>query len=278
MDRLSEAVIEAPQADGQEVDEDGHLPWLPIGDTSLAKEDEAGPLLDTGGIDYQQTKVVDVPAWVLQKNRIIANNPADPECANFKILRTQVLQNMKKNNYKTLGIVSVSPAEGKTLVAINLAYSIAMQSQHTSLLVDLDLRKPSVHTYFDYQPEYSITDYFTGDASIQNILFSPNTEGLVVLPGRQKVENSSELLSSRQATELVEELRGRYPDRIVLVDLPPLLKSDDVLAFAPYLDALLLVIESAKVKKSQLVKAMELMKGTPIIGSVLNRVNGPNTW
>lgn len=224
-----------------------------------------------GPIQYSKTKSVEIPPWVLKKNRVVAADPRSPEMSHFKILRTQVLQGMKNKGYRTLGVVSSTPGEGKTLTGLNLAYSIALEARHTALIVDLDLRKPSLHKYFDYEPEYGITDYLNNGVPLDEILFSPNSNGLVVLPGREQMEQSSEILSSNRLINLVEELRDRYPNRIVLFDLPPLLVGDDVLAFSPYLDSVLLVIENAKVKNQQLQQALEMIKGTPILGSVLNK-------
>ena len=228
-------------------------------------------LEEKADIQYSQTKSVDVPPWVLKKNRVVGADIHAPEMADIKLLRTQVLQGMTQNNYKTLAVVSATPGEGKTLSAINLAYSIAMEAHHTALLVDLDLRNPGVHQYFDYEPDFGIADYFYNDVPLEKIMFSPNSDGLVVLPGRERVEQSSELLSSRRLINLVNELKNRYPNRIVLFDLPPLLVSDDVLAFSPYVDSALMIVEHAKVKQKQLQQALELLKGTPVLGSVLNK-------
>lgn len=222
-------------------------------------------------ITYTNTKVIDVPKWVLQRNKVVAALPSTRETVHFKLLRTQVLQSMKQKQLKSLSIVSSSPGEGKTLTAINLAYSIALEAQHTVILVDLDLKNPSICKYFDYEPELGITDYLFNKTPIDEILFTPGNEGLVVLPGRETIEHSSELLSSKRLINLVKELTSRYRNRIVLFDLPPLLSGDDVLAFAPYSDAALLVIEDTKVKQRDVQQSLELLKGTHLLGTVLNK-------
>lgn len=222
-------------------------------------------------ITYTKTKTVDVPKWVLKKNKVVAAIPSSPETAYYKLLRTQVLQSMNNKGLKSLSLVSSTSGEGKTLTAINLAYSIALEAHHTVVLVDLDLKNPSVGKYFDYEPELGITDYLFNKTPIEEILFNPGNEGLVVLPGKETIEHSSELLSSKRLINLVKELTSRYKNRIVLFDLPPLLSGDDVLAFAPYTDAALLVIEDAKIKQRDVQQSLELLKGTHLLGTVLNK-------
>ena len=150
-----------------------------------------------------------------------------------------------------------------------------MEVTHTVLLVDLDLRKPSIHEYFGYQPEYGLGDYLIRDVPIQQILFTPSIERLVVLPGREVIQNSSEMLRSPKMVALVNELKHRYPDRLVVFDLPPILAADDALAFAPYTDAMLLVAETGGTSRDDLQKALEVLKSAPVIGTVLNKAYAP---
>jgi capsular exopolysaccharide synthesis family protein len=152
-----------------------------------------------------------------------------------------------------------------------------MEVTHTVLLVDLDLRKPSIHEYFGHQPQYGLSDYLFNDVAISEILFSPSIDRLVVLPGHQLIHNSSEMLRSPRMVKLVNELKSRYPDRLVVFDLPPILAADDALAFAPYTDAMLLVAENGGTSRDDLEKALEVLKGVPIIGTVLNKTAMPKT-
>ena len=92
-----------------------------------------------------------------------------------------------------------------------------------------------------------------------------------MLPGRGSMTNSSEMLSSPKMVQLVDELKNRYPGRIIIFDMPPLFYADDVLAFSPYVDASLLVLEEGKTKDEELVRAVDLLSSTNIIGTVLNK-------
>jgi capsular exopolysaccharide synthesis family protein len=225
------------------------------------------------GVRYTSTKVIDVPERVLAENRLIAAIPGHEFKDAYRMLRTRVLQSMRENHWTSVAITGPASGCGKTLTAVNLAISLAMEVTNTVLLVDLDLRKPSIHDYFGYQPECGLSDYLLHGVPIQQIMFTPSIERLVVLPGREAIENSSEMLRSPKMVALVSELKNRYPDRLVVYDLPPILAADDALSFAPYTDAMLLVAEAGGTSRDDLKKALEVLKSTPVIGTVLNKAN-----
>jgi capsular exopolysaccharide synthesis family protein len=247
-----------------------------------ASRERAGAESATGALDtqteiykvqYSQTKVVEVSEDVFRKNRIISAVPQHDMKDAYRMLRTRVLQGMRGNNWNSLAVTGPASGCGKTLTAINLAVSLAMEVTSTVVLVDLDLRNPSIHKYFDYEPEYGISDYLYDDVPIEKILFSPSVDRLVVLPGRTGIHNSSEMLRSPKMLSLVDELKNRYPDRYVIVDLPPVLAADDALSFSPYIDAMLLVAEDGSTKTEHLEKALEVLRDAQIIGTVLNKAS-----
>ncbi|MCW9023141.1 MAG: CpsD/CapB family tyrosine-protein kinase [Gammaproteobacteria bacterium] len=222
-------------------------------------------------ITYTQTKIIDVSNDVLKRNRLVSNVEHDYKRDAFKLLRTQILQKMRANGWNSLAVTSAQPGEGKSLVAINLAMALAMEVNQTVLLVDFDLRRPSIHTYFEYEPDKGINDFLANDVPVQEILFTPGLERLVILPGKEPIYNSSEMLSSPKMVSLVNELKNRYPSRLIIFDLPPLLSTDDALAFSPYVDTVLLVIEEGKTSKEDLLTVKGILKDTNIIGTVLNK-------
>lgn len=227
-------------------------------------------------IQYTQTRTITVPPEVLERNRVIAQSTQSYERDTFRLLRTQVLQRMRSNGWNALAVTSARPGEGKSLVSINLAIALAMEVNQTVLLVDLDMRRPSIHKYFDYMPEKGISDFLLHDTPLQDILFNPGIDRMVVLPGREPIFNSSEMLSSPKMIALVDELKTRYPSRIVIFDLPPLLATDDALAFSPYVDAILLVAEEGKTSKEDLLQVKNILKDSNIIGTVLNNAELPS--
>jgi capsular exopolysaccharide synthesis family protein len=222
-------------------------------------------------ISYTQTRIVRVDPQVLRRNRVISGT-SDPAVVDaYRMLRTRVLQRMHEKGWRSLAITSAGPNEGKTLTAVNLALSLAMDVNHTVMLVDLDLRRPSVHRLFGYEPKVGVADYLFSDIPLSSVLFTPSVERLVVLPGGTKLDNSSEMLSMPRTREMVEDITKYYPERIVLFDLPPILMVDDALAFAPFVDAFMLVVEEGETAKPALKQATELLKNTNLLGTVLNK-------
>lgn len=222
-------------------------------------------------IAYSQTRVVPVSAGILKKNRVLTGVNNDNVATAYKMLRTQVLRRMQQQGWKNLAITSAGPGEGKTLTAINLAISLARDVNHTVLLVDLDLRRPSVHQYFGYKPIKGLSDFLLGGATVPEILFNPGIERLVVLPSGAPQSDSSELLLSPKMLHLTEELTTHYDSRLVVFDMPPLLHADDALAFAPYVDAVLFVVEDGKTSRDDLTRSIELLQTTQVLGIVLNK-------
>ncbi len=223
-------------------------------------------------VRYTNTRTVNTAKSILQERRIISGFEQNEFTGAYKMLRTQVFQRLREKGWNSLAVTSPGLNEGKTLTAINLAISLAMEVNYTVLLVDADLRHPSVHSYFGIEAECGLSDYLTADKPLSELLIHPEEiPGLVILPGGKPLANSAEMLNSPKMARLVEELKTRYPSRIILFDLPPLLGAADTLAFSPYVDAALLVIEDGKTQAEDVKRAIGLLQGTNVIGTVLNK-------
>lgn len=246
-------------------------------DSQPLREAESGRALQAyqplENILYTQTRSLKVDQNILTRRRLIAGNRADPRADAFKILRTQVLKAMRDNGWTTLGITGPTSGVGKSLVAANLAVSISFEVNQTVLLVDADLRHPSLHTYFNFKPDLGLLDYLEGNATLPQILINPVYERLVLLAGRGSSPGSSELMSSPRMTDLAKELKLKYQSRIVIFDLPPILNIDDALVFLPNLDATLLVVENGGNTQSEVQTAMRLLEGNNVLGTVLNKAD-----
>ncbi len=223
-------------------------------------------------LTYSKTSVVQLDPVHLEDNRIVAINKNDPMSWVFDSLRTQVLQKMEENNWRTLAIVSPTPESGKTVVSINLAISISQQPQKTVILVDFDLRKPRVASYLGLKTEKSINDLLAGDAELSDIMVNPGIPGFTVLPTNKPVAKASEALSSKNIQILISELRERYDSRVVIIDLPPILTADDALVLLPQVDCVLLVVSNGMNTESEIDETMRLLSKTNLLGVVLNRV------
>jgi Mrp family chromosome partitioning ATPase len=223
-------------------------------------------------ISYTRTTLFTPDVAVLESNRIVGAASTDPAAAAFRMLRTQVLQRMKENNWRSIAVFSPGSEDGKTTTAINLAISIANDHRHTVLLVDYDLKRPTIAEKFGLTPELGADDVLHGDARVEQCLYHPEGfDRLVLLPARAPMAHSSEALASLRSREIVGELLERYSDRILVFDLPPILGADDALAFAPLVGCGLMVVAEGSTQRQDLLRSMELLRNTPMIGTVLNQ-------
>lgn len=224
-------------------------------------------------VTYSQTRQLPLHQPTLINNRIVTALENEEIVAAYKVLRTRLLQKLKANRWNCVGITSAKQKQGSTLSAINLALSLAQESTHSVLLVDFNLKHPTICNTLGLDSKYGLEDYLFDDIPLDQILVNPGIERLVILPCKDIVEASSEIMSSPRITELVEEVKTRYPNRIVLFDLPPVLEGDEVLSFAPFIDGLLLVIEENATTKEDIFLMSDLLKGIPILGTVLNKAS-----
>lgn len=228
-------------------------------------------------IVYTNTRVFTPDAGALESNRIVNPSGDASAVAAFRMLRTQVIQRMDENGWRTLAVLSPGSNDGKTTTAINLAVNLANDRRHTVLLVDCDLRSPSIGATLGINPEYGLDDLLRGDARVEQCLYHPEGfDRLVILPARAALANSSEALAGPRGRALVADLRGRYPERIIVFDLPPVLATDDALAFLPLVECGLVVIAERATRRDDVLRCMELVRKTPILGTVLNKATDVN--
>jgi len=227
---------------------------------------------DVQSIIYTQTQSMEGHEETQRENRILSAMAHSGYSDSFKILSTQVMQRMQEHQWSSLAITSVGDDEGKTTTAINLGISIAKEIEYTVLLVDTNLRKPELHKYFGISPELGLSDYLQNDADLEDLLVRPgDIDHFVLLPGGAPLMNSTEMLGSPKMCSLVEELKDRYPKRIVIFDLPPVLNTADTLSFVPCIDCALIVVEDDTTKEDELKRTVDLLSVTNVLGTVLNK-------
>lgn len=220
--------------------------------------------------EARRTRHVVLPEDALEQNRIVARLAHSPNADIFRILRTKVLRHLTDSKLTTMAVTSPNHGEGKTTVAVNLALSLALDVKQTVLLVDLDLRDPSVHRWLGIDPEFGLSDYFQNDTPLADCLVDLGIERLKILPVHRPLEFSSEALGTPKMAKLAKELKTRYPDRIVIYDMPPLLAQDDVIAFLPHVDSVLMVVREGMTHADDVRQCMNVLVGANMIGTVLN--------
>jgi Mrp family chromosome partitioning ATPase len=206
-----------------------------------------------------------------ERERILGPGVDQPQGDAYRLLRTQVLRRLDQLQANVIGILSPGEAEGRTLTAINLAIAIAACVDRNALLVDLDLRRPGLQRRFGIESTVGVEHCLQQGTPVHEALVQVvHYERLRLLPASAPVERASELLGSAACGRLLEELRGRYANRIVIVDLPPVLHADDALTLSRHLQAGLVVVSENQTRREDLVRTMHLLAELPIVGVLLN--------
>ncbi len=225
-------------------------------------------------IHYTRTRKTSVSRGLMQDRRLVMGLKNDPHTSVFRQLRTNILRQLREKDWSSIAVVAPTADCGKTFVTANLAIALAMEVNQTVLVVDADLRNPGVAWQFGLEVEKGLLDYLHSNVSVEDMLVNPGFDRLVVLPGRDTSESSSELLSLPKMSSLVQELKNRYQSRIILFDLPPLLTSDDAVLFMPHFDAALLVIEDGMSTPEEVNRSLAILEETNLAGMVLNKAKG----
>jgi receptor protein-tyrosine kinase/non-specific protein-tyrosine kinase len=232
--------------------------------TTFSKCDPSVFEISEGGID---------PASV-DRHIVSITDRYSSAAEEYRKLRAKIFQVTEKDFLNTLMVTSSQAGEGKTVTAINLAVAIAHELDHTVLLIDADLRKPSIHRYLGLNPQYGLGDYLENrrGLSLSDIMIKTGIGKLVVLPAGNQPEHPAELISSDRMRLLIREIKHRYRDRYVIFDSSPLLMTADALSLCDYMDGILFVVHAASTPKKAVTQALSFIKGYKVLGTVFNDV------
>lgn len=167
-------------------------------------------------------------------------------------------------------VTSAVPHEGKTTTILNLALAMAEDKDRRVLLVDADLRRPSIARYLSPAPKLGLSEALAGALAVEHALIEPRNSRLVVLPAGTPPENPLELLRSESLAALLSDLRRSFD--AILIDTPPAVPFADAVVMAPHCDAAVLVVRARTTAKPLVHKAMEALATVPVMGAVLNDV------
>jgi exopolysaccharide/PEP-CTERM locus tyrosine autokinase len=174
---------------------------------------------------------------------------------------------------RSIMVTSALPGEGKSFVAANLAISVARGINRYVLLMDCDLRRPSIHTKFGFGDVPGLSDYLTNGESLTNLLRSTEVDNLTILPGGRTPHNPSELLSSERMAALIQEVTDRYPDRLIILDSPPPKLTAESGVLARQVDGILLVVKYGSTPRTMVKEIVDNIGKDKIIGSIINSFN-----
>ena len=206
-------------------------------------------------------------------NLVTKINPKSPISEQYRMIRTNIQFSMVDKDLKTLACTSSMPEEGKSTTISNLAVTLAQQGQKV-LLVDADLRKPTIHKIMKLKNRNGLTSLLTKkslpDKAIKQ---APEVDNLYILPSGFIPPNPSELLASKMMEELISTFSEEYD--LILFDTPPVLAVTDAQILSNRCDGVVLVIKSNQTEKKDLVKAKDLLDRTQcnVMGTILNAVD-----
>jgi protein-tyrosine kinase len=190
----------------------------------------------------------------------------------FRRLRTHVLRLNVSDPPKTIMVTSATEGEGKTFVAANLAAGIAHDLHFHALLVDCDLRSPSLSQWFGVQNGHGLSDYLVGRGQLPEFLIKTEMDKLTLLTGGSAQAKPAELIGSRKMEALVKELKSRYNDRYIILDATPLLATSEPEVLARLVDGILIVVRAGVTPRETVKQAIASLDPKKILGFVLNDV------
>jgi len=216
-------------------------------------------------------RLLDAPA-LTPENFCLNHQQKSPGASEeYRKLRAQVVQLTHGLPFRnTLLVTSAAAGEGKTITALNLAMALAQEYDYTVLLVDTDLRKPSVHEYLGISPKLGLIQCLNGEASLDQALVKTGLGKLVVLPAGGTVSNPVEVLSSNRMKDIIRELKTRYPERYVVFDSPPTLPFADARVLSGSVDGVLFVIREGWTRMEDIRESLAGLAEAQLLGVIYN--------
>jgi Mrp family chromosome partitioning ATPase len=208
---------------------------------------------------------------LLARNRIVTPYRSDTAYVTFDMLRTAVLQQMRQNNWKSVAVTSPTPGCGKSVVSLNLAFSLANQKECRTALIDLDLRRPQIAKLLGMKTPPSVESFLRGHAEVEDV-FVRYGDNLAIAGNGRPVRFAAELLQSSDTAKTFKTMKQKLDPDVLIIDMPPMLSSDDVPAFLPNVDCAILIVaaEMTTVREADICES-SLAEKTNVLGVVLNK-------
>lgn len=236
------------------------------------------PRAPVAPIGRARSREIELDLARLEEAGYVVNANASSRIAEeFRIIKRPVLTNIhaagKEMTRANMVMVTSSVAgEGKTFTAINLALSIAMELEKRVLLVDADVAQPSIPHRLGLSPGKGLLDLLSDPSvTLAECLLRTNVDKFTILPAGTPQARATELLASEAMSKLVADLAGRYPDRVVIFDAPPLLASSEARLMAANLGQILFIVEADKTPQATITEALSTIESCPVVMTVLNK-------
>ncbi len=199
-------------------------------------------------------------------------NGMSPDAEAYRILRTNIEFNRKNPEDNAITVVSGGAGEGKSTTLVNLAY-ICAQGGYTTLMIDADLRRPRLHTFFDINNSVGLTNFLTTELMLEDVILQTPVDNLYFMPSGILPADAAGILNSRRMSELIQDVKQRFD--LVLVDSPPILGVSDASVLASEVDLTMIVVQHRKLPRNMLLRVKQAVEnvGGHVIGVVLNNVD-----
>lgn len=206
----------------------------------------------------------------LRRNRIVAADGGRP-AMDFDVIRTRMMQVMAANGWKRVAITSPTAGCGKSTMALNLAFSLARHKEHRTMVVEADLRKPSLARTMQVPQELQVSRVFEGRAAFEDHAVRVG-ENLIFATNVNAVAGSAEILQSTGTVNTLNDLTNRYSPDMMIFDMPPMLTGDDTMAFLNQVDCVLLLAaaEQSTIKQIDACER-DIASQTNVMGVILNK-------
>lgn len=224
---------------------------------------------------------VDINLDVIASAGIVTPNAPRTRLADqYRVIKRPLIANATGRGATTLThgnlimVTSAVAGEGKSFTSINLAMSIAAELDHTVMLVDADVARPSVLRVLGLQPSLGLLDVLEGKAEMADVLLRTNVDKLTILPSGSPHSKATELLASDAMTGLLDDMATRYPDRIIIFDSPPLLLTTESRVLATHMGQIVVVVRADSTLQSTVQSALATIENCPVKMVVLNQARG----
>jgi len=195
----------------------------------------------------------------------------------FRKLKTQIFLH-PGSSIRTILVTSTAPQEGKTLVAVNLAVAISKEMHSNAILIDGDLRRPSIH-FGKNRGVNGLSNYLSNGVPLSEILVNSEIENLQIIPAGASTRKSTELIRSRKMGELLQSLRGFGDNTYIVIDSPPIMAAADPSLLSKMVDGIILVVRAGYTSRESIQSAIKSIDGQKIIGVVFNQIDTkPSTY
>ncbi len=221
----------------------------------------------------------------LEEQGFLTPNDTHSKISNeFRQIKRPLLQNirsMKEGSTERLNLIQITSSfqgEGKTFNAINIAMAMAMELDYKVLLVDADVIKPSIMRSLNVKADNGLIEYLSGDiGDLSEVMLNTNIDKLTILPAGNKHNLLTELVSSAAMDQLCDELSKRYSDRIVIIDSPPILQTNEAVLLSHQVGQIVLIVEQNTTPQADIKKTLSKLGSNAKIGIVLNKSRSGET-